>query len=231
MEILSGKKVSSIAKNIKPGGYYYIMIWKCYRLRVLHNNENDRKALCLLIDYAEDDWFNWDQMYEMDHDLASIPSQAVRFSLINLEEYASHKAFTNKAITCLIGKQLLAKVKTTEEDFAMQKLVNRMDPKVKILAVNQITGQNVNEVILGKDDEPMDSIEKRIMIVQSAPKSGLVDVNVPIPMDTEPIAEQMEIPVRNLPAKNQVTVAVTSASSPSDFHVSRRFVSSFRCEN
>lgn len=206
------------------------MIPECYRLRVLDNNENERKALCLLIDYAEDEWFAWDEMYEMDHNLLSIPSQAVRFSLMNLEEFASHKAFTNKAITCLIGKQLVARVKTSEIDFAMQKSVNRMDPKVKILVFNQITGQNLNEVILEKDDEPMNPMEQRIMVVQSVPKnqSGRVDVEVPIPMETEPIVKQMKIPIRHLPAIKQVTVIITSVSSPCDFHVSKGFGQSFR---
>lgn len=209
------------------------MIPKCYRLRVLDNNENDRKALCLLIDYAEDEWFTWDQMYEMDHNLLSIPSQAVRFSLMNLAEYASHKAVTKKAITCLIGKQLVARVKTSEKDFAMQKSVNRLDPKVKIFVFNQMTGQNVNEMILEKDDvadEPMDPLEQRIMVVQSVPKnqSGRVDVNVPIPMETEPFVEQINIPIRHLPAIKQVMVIITSVSSPSDFHVSKGFGSSFR---
>lgn len=67
-----------------------------------------------------------------------------------------------------------------------------------------------------------------VMDVQSAPKSGPFDVDVTIQMETEPIMEQMEIPVRNLPAKKQVTVIITSASSSSDFHVIQSFVSSFR---
>lgn len=200
------------------------MIPKYNRLRVLHIDENNRKALCLLIDYAGDEWFDWDQMYEMDHELASIPSQAVRFSLINLHEFASHESITTKA-KCLIGKKLVAKVKTTEKDFAMQKLFDRLDPRVKILAFYEITGQNVNEVILGKDDEPMNSIEQCIKVVQSALKgqSDHDDVEVPIPMETEPIVEQMEIPARKLPVAKRINVIITSASSPSDFHVCKSF--------
>lgn len=52
----------------------------------------------------------------------------------------------------------------------------------------------------------------------------------PILMETEPIVDQMEIPVRKLPFAKRVNVIVTSVSSPSDFHVCKSFcVPSFRC--
>lgn len=80
--------VNARAENIEPNSYYAIMeneTW--YRVRVLQCDLSCDEADVFFIDLGEEDTINVSRLYPLDRKFFSLPAQAMRVSLMGLEDF------------------------------------------------------------------------------------------------------------------------------------------------
>ncbi|XP_043287366.1 tudor domain-containing protein 7 isoform X2 [Venturia canescens] len=96
--------VKTPAEHIEPNGYYAMMeneTW--YRVRVLECDLSCDEADILFIDLGEDDTVNVSRLYPLNRKFYSLPAQAMRVSLIGLEDFADCES----AVVPIIEKHIL----------------------------------------------------------------------------------------------------------------------------
>lgn len=131
-DIVTGKpkKVSNL---VEVGEFYYITNPDCYRVRVEKVDGNRRMALCFLIDYGDEEWWSFDQIYEGDEKLFQLSPQAIRFSLFNLEDFAENPNSKQEIDEHLAGRTLIAEIKSTQSEYQSQFESATLDLKIKAI--------------------------------------------------------------------------------------------------
>lgn len=138
-----------VCTNFGVGKYCYITNPDCYRVRIEKVDENRRMALCFLIDYGDEEWWSFGQIYEGDSKLFQLPAQAIRFSLFNLEDFAENPYAKPEVDEYLAGKTLIAEVKSTRVEYLAQ-CESSVDAKVKAIFYDTSSDEDVqlNKIIL-----------------------------------------------------------------------------------
>lgn len=149
-ELVSGGS-KTVCTNLTVGKYCYITNPDCYRVRIDKIDEIRRMALCFLVDYGDEEWWSVDQIYESDAKLFKLPSQAIRFSLFNLEDFAENPHAKQEVDEYLAGKTLIAEVKSTQAEYQAQ-CESSVDAKIKAVFYDTSSDEDVqlNKVILEK---------------------------------------------------------------------------------
>lgn len=149
-ELVSGG-AKTVCSNLTVGKYCYITNPDCYRVRIDKIDEVRRMALCFLVDYGDEEWWSIDQIYESDAKLFQLPSQAIRFSLFNLEDFAENPHAKQEVDEYLAGKTLIAEVKSTQSEYLAQ-CESSVDAKIKAVFYDTSSDEDVqlNKVILEK---------------------------------------------------------------------------------
>lgn len=149
-ELVSGG-AKTICTNVAVGKYCYITNPDCYRVRIEKIDEVRKVALCFLIDYGDEEWWPLDAIYEGDAKLFELPSQAIRFSLFNLEDFAENPHAKQEVDEYLAGKTLIAEVKSTQTEYLAQ-CESSVDAKIKAVFYDTSSDEDVhlNKVILEK---------------------------------------------------------------------------------
>lgn len=116
-DLAAGRKQNIIAENIQIGEYYYTIHRKnCRRVCVMEKGTRGRKALCLFIDYADEHWVDFDNLYEIDPSILQFQHQALCLSLSNLQQYSDDRVVTDLANDYLCDKSFVAEVKKVTAD-------------------------------------------------------------------------------------------------------------------
>lgn len=149
-ELVSGGS-KTVCTNLTVGKYCYITNPDCYRVRIDKIDEVRRMALCFLVDYGDEEWWSIEQIYESDEKLFKLPSQAIRFSLFNLEDFAENPHAKQEVDEYLAGKTLIAEVKSTQSEYLAQ-CESSVDAKIKAVFYDTSSDEDVqlNKIILEK---------------------------------------------------------------------------------
>lgn len=149
-ELVSGG-VKTVCQNISVGKHCFITNSDCYRVRIEKIDTNRKMALCFLIDYGDEEWWSFDQIYEGDSKLFQLPAQAIRFSLFNLEDFAENPHAKKEVDEYLAGKTLIAEIKCTQSEY-MAQCESSVDAKIKAIFYDTSSDEDVqlNKVILEK---------------------------------------------------------------------------------
>ncbi|XP_031618681.1 tudor domain-containing protein 7A-like isoform X3 [Contarinia nasturtii] len=156
-ELIAGGS-KTICNNLTVGKYCYITNPDCYRVRIEKIDENQKMALCFLIDYGDEEWWAINQIYEGDAKLFSLPEQAIRFSLFNLEDFAENRHAKQEVDEFLAGKTLIAEVKSTQAEYLAQ-CESSVDAKIKAVFYDTTSDEDVqlNKMILEKICEKIET--------------------------------------------------------------------------
>lgn len=168
-ELLSDKlnKRRAIPESLAVGKYYFVANPDCYRVRIEQIDKKNMRALCFLIDYGDDEWWSFNQIYEGDAKLFKLAPQAIRFSLFGLEDFAENKEAKTHVDEHLAGKTLIAEVESDKSDYLVQYEQNPMNAKVKATFYDTSSDDDIqlNKLILEKICEKLvpPQLQKKIV--------------------------------------------------------------------
>lgn len=153
-ELLSDKLIKRRAnpESLAVGKYYFVANPDCYRIRIEQIDRSNSRALCFLIDYGDEEWWSFEQIYEGDAKLFKLAPQAIRFSLFGLEDFAENKDAKQHIDQYLAGKTLIAEVESDKAEYVVQYERDESNAKVKATFYDTSSDDDVqlNKLILEK---------------------------------------------------------------------------------
>lgn len=147
--VSSGRKLEIKPKTLTVGELYYVKSPEVCRVRIMEIDRKQKKVRCSLIDYADEEWLPFDELYETDATMMTIPCQAIRFSLYNLDDFIGNMDVNTEAKSLLVGKELIAEIRSNQDEYTKR---YRTKPAVKAIFYDASNANKIdmNEIILRK---------------------------------------------------------------------------------